>query len=76
VAGGGSGKDIDRSSGVGGVSLFDSGCLVTIGAGGEVKQPLRAERIERGAKGRHIKNVDLVMKAVLTRIERFALIKI
>jgi len=55
---------------------LDSGRLITIGAGGEVKQPLWAERIERGAKGRHIKNVDLVMKAVLTRIERFALIKI
>jgi len=41
-----------------------------------VKQPLRAERIERGAKRRNIKNVDLVVKAVLIRIEWCALVKI
>jgi len=76
LASGCSAKNIDRSSAVNGVSLFDSRCLITIGTGCEVKQPLRAERIERGAKRRNIKNVDLVVKAVLIRIEWCALVKI
>jgi hypothetical protein len=76
LAGGGSVKNIDRSSSVDGVSRFDSGCFVTIGAGGKVKQPLRAEGIKRGAQGRCVENVNFTVKAVLPRVERFALIKI
>jgi hypothetical protein len=72
----GSAKNIDRSSAVSGVSTFDSGRFVAIGAGSEVKKPLRAERIERGADSRRIKNVDLVVKTAKTSVERFALVKI